>query len=105
MTVNWDDRRVKAVVGRKLRRLRHAAGLTQKDVGDCLGVCQELVCVWEKAHQKAKPVYPRKYIQQLAELYGVDAETLMVPDPGEVEAEPDYSVPLDALEEREDPAP
>ena len=58
---------------RKLRPARLAAGLTQKEVGEMVGVCARVIGHWERG---ANPV-PQRHHAALADILGVPIGDLL----------------------------
>jgi transcriptional regulator with XRE-family HTH domain len=68
--------RARPEIGAHLVDLRKAAGLTQTDLGELVGVPQQTIAFWE---QSSKP--PRsEALPKLAKALGVRVEALILPD-------------------------
>ncbi len=62
---------------RTLKQLREAAGLTQLDVAFALKVTPQTVYNWERGTREPKG----RHLQQLARLFKVSADDVLLPDP------------------------
>ena len=60
---------------KNLKFYHKAAGLTQQQLADLLGVKRNVVTMWELGHNMT----PAKYLLQLAEILGCTVEDLLRP--------------------------
>lgn len=62
-----------ADLGQRMKILRKAAGLTQQQVADALGVSRPAIAFWETGREGSA----RKHIPKLAALFGVEPEIFL----------------------------
>lgn len=60
-------------LGQRMKILRKAAGMTQQQVADALGVSRPAIAFWETGREGSA----RKHIPKLAALFGVDPEIFL----------------------------
>lgn len=60
-------------LGQRMKILRRAAGLTQQQVADALGVSRPAIAFWETGREGSA----RKHIPKLAALFGVEPEIFL----------------------------
>ncbi|MCX2561867.1 helix-turn-helix transcriptional regulator [Acetobacter farinalis] len=60
-------------LGQRMKILRKAAGLTQQQVADALGVSRPAIAFWETGREGSA----RKHIPKLAALFGVEPEIFL----------------------------
>lgn len=60
-------------LGQRMKILRKAAGMTQQQVADALGVSRPAIAFWETGREGSA----RKHIPNLAKLFGVDPEIFL----------------------------
>ena len=62
-----------------IRQLRQTRGLTQLQVANHLGVVPSTVYHWERGTKLPNA----RHLQQMARLFGVSADDILLPEPGE----------------------
>mgnify|MGYP003452706443 CR=1 FL=1 len=61
------------IIGARIRAARHRRGLSQKQVGDALGINDRHVQAWEAGRRNPGP----KHLAKLAEVLGLDVRDLL----------------------------
>ena len=61
------------IIGARIRAARHRRGLSQKQVGDALGINDRHVQAWESGRRNPGP----KHLAKLAEVLGLEIADLL----------------------------
>lgn len=61
------------IIGARIRAARHRRGLSQKQVGDALGINDRHVQAWEAGRRNPGP----KHLAKLAEVLGLELSDLL----------------------------
>lgn len=65
-------------IGSRIRKFRKAAGMSQYQLADAVGVTQPAVWCWERGRHNGKPVSPRlEKLAAIAKALGVSIDDLM----------------------------
>ena len=90
--VGYDDWMQKENISQRIRRLRTAAGYSQQQLANAIGVSDAAVSKWESEHSEPKS----KFIPLLARVFGISTEEMLKGGTKELEAGPDIRgrVPL-----------
>ena len=62
----------------KFKECREKAGLSQREVGDRLGISDSAVCLWEREEGGSRP--RASMLPAIAKLYGVTVDELLSDD-------------------------